>query len=113
MLSFHDYVAVQEGFSAADRTSGHEITGGLSLNKDVAGDVGQITRALAKALGRYKGRTISFLRSLGDDEIHGILDKMNATDLNRVRTVMKRGLDRSEPDMLAPNMADSATGDLP
>lgn len=113
MLSFEHYVTVRES-AMADKLAGHGLTGGLGMGASVAGDVAQMGKALAVALGEHKSRTISFLRGLNDPKINGVLDEMSAGELNRVKNIFHKasGLG-DEENVLAPNTADSHSGELP
>lgn len=113
MLSFDHYIKIRES-AMADKLAGHGLTGGVGMGASVAGDVAQMGKALAIALGEHKSRTISFLRALNDPRINGVLDEMSAGELNRVKNIFHKasGLG-GEDDVIAPNAADSQSGDLP
>jgi hypothetical protein len=104
LLSFRHYVAYRESHSDPD--SG--FTGGDSA---VGGDIAPISAALAKALSTHKSKTIELLRKLNDEKINAILDKMNADDLNK--SSFSKSPDGANGDVLAPNTADAASGEMP
>lgn len=107
MLSFRHYVSYRENNSDDD----HGFTGGIDRNPVVGGDIAPISAALARALSTHKSKTIELLRKLNDDKINAILDQMNADELNK--SSFSKSPDSMGGDVLAPNTADAASGEMP
>jgi hypothetical protein len=98
LFSFRHYVFYRE--------NNEDNSQDFDNNPVSKGDIDTIAMAISRALSSHKNKTIEFLRKLNDEKINAILDKMNATELNK--TSFNQFSSETEGDILSPNLADSA-----
>lgn len=117
MLSFEHYLKVRET-TVMDVGSG--LMGNTSLDSESSALLTGTLKAARVAFSQQPQRLLTFLKSLGIQEINDILDQANSDDLNKssfasaIKKVARKGLKpNSDDDVMAPSFSDSASSELP
>jgi hypothetical protein len=111
MKTFSDFISLKEN-------------GILDVDKaDETGDDSGIMRALSHAADKHHSEVVSFLQRLAkqDPDIQLELDKINHKNAGpkhhkrkpRMGTSLGAGFDNGDGDVVVPNSADSASGEMP